>query len=370
MFSYISNLKLNNFRNYQHRNFNFSSKNIAFYGSNGVGKTNILEAISILCKGRGLKNSDFDEMLCFKSSGLDKDQFGIFAKIENHPEIENIGTLFDKNNRKKIFQINGQKIGNNPSSVLPTVIWLTPQMDNLFYSSKQNRRNFLDKIVSDINSDHQSMINSYDKNLRERINLLCNFEGKKNDIWLDIIEQNLAENAIAIASARNEALEVLNKAILDGSENFTKAKLEIIGETENHLLEEKAIMVEENYKKILKNNRVLDAKSKRTNFGIHRSDLNANLIEKNIPANLCSTGEQKSILIAITFARIRLCQYLNQNLVILLLDEIISHLDDKKRKNLLSELNNINCQSFLSATHKEFYQDLFLDNQTEFLEIF
>jgi DNA replication and repair protein RecF len=369
--SLLSQLKLNNFRNYPSKNFVFESKITAIFGKNGAGKTNILEAISLLNKGSGLKGADLREMINFdalKNNPIHHN-FSIYGKIDSHPQIENVGTSYLALENKRIFQVNNDE--SNRPKTLPTLIWLTPQMDSLFCSSKTNRRKFLDKIVCDINPSHNSRINAYNHEIRERINLLQNFSGQ-DDRWINIIERKIAELGIAIASARNEAIDYLNQSILQGSDNFTKARIEIIGEAEEITRNNKSLIAEEIFTEKLKENRGLDAKSNRTLFGIHRSDFTAILLgEKQIEAKSCSTGEQKSILIALTFARIRLFSMLNLPMAVLLLDEIVSHLDDQRRKSLLEEVASLNCQSFLTATNKNFYQDLFhFDNEiVSFLEL-
>ncbi len=364
----ISQLKLTDFRNYQSQIFNFTHKIIAIFGNNGVGKTNILEAISLLAKGQGIKNADFEEMVCNQNTA---NNFAIYGTLENHPNIENIGTSYSKIDSKRIFQINHDILNSHSKNrIFPTVIWLTPQMDNLFCSSKTLRRKFLDKIVADIDTNHNSRLNLYHHSLRERINLLNYFADRQKD-WLDIIERKIAELGTAIATARNEAIYYLNQAILQNNDNFTKTTIKMIGELEDLAQNHKAIEVEEEFIQKLRNNRLIDGKSGRTNFGVHRSDFTAILLDKKIAANFCSTGEQKSILIAITFARIKIFSLLNLPSAILLLDEIVSHLDDKKRINLLEEISRLNCQSFLTATHKDFFSNLshFEPKTTQFLEI-
>jgi DNA replication and repair protein RecF len=243
-------------------------------------------------------------------------------------------------------------------------------MDNLFCFPKNIRRRFLDKIVCDIDIQHQSRINAYNQATKERINLLIRF-GVNQEKWLEIIEQKIAELGSAIASARNQAIEYINKTIVNANDNFVKTQIQIIGELEQMALNFKAIEVEEKFMQKLRENRYLDLKSGRTNFGIHRSDFTAILINKNIEAKFCSTGEQKSILIAITFARVRIFSLLNLPSAILLLDEIVSHLDDEKRNQLLQEITQLNCQSFLTATNKKFFSYLshFEKNINSFLEI-
>lgn len=359
----LSQLQLTNFRNYQTRIFDFPSQITAIYGLNGAGKTNILEAISLLSNNQnlsvGLKGADFDEMT---NNQFTSDNFTIYSVFNNHPYVENIGISYNKTTNKKTLQINHQPTNRltykASQKILPAIIWLTPQMDNLFCSPKIIRRKFLDKIVADINIHHHSHLNAYNQAIKERINLLIRF-GINQEKWLNIVEQKIAELGSAIANARNETIKYLNQTIVKTNDNFIKTKIKIIGELEEMALKEKAIAVEEKFMQKLKENRAFDLKSGRTSFGVHRSDFSATLLNKEIEAKFCSTGEQKSILIAITFARIRIISLLNLPSAILLLDEIVSHLDNQKRGQLLQEITQLKCQSFLTATHQNFFSDLF-----------
>ncbi len=338
----VSKLRLTNFRNYQFIDLSFSQNLVTIFGPNGAGKTNILEAISLLSKGSGIRGSEFCDMINNESSASG---FTIYGQIDHHPYLKDIGTSYQKNPNKRIFQTE-----NKTSKIHPVIIWLTPQMDGIFLTGKAIRRKFLDKIVCDVNFTHNSRINSYDKLIRERINLLEKYGN--DDKWLNIIEQKIAELGVAIAIARNQMVEYLNQAMLLGKSSFIKTKIKIVGELEELASIQKAIIVEENFAKKLKENRAIDLKIGRTSFGTHRSDFTAIMIDKNLEAKYCSTGEQKSMLIALTFARIRMANLLNLPSSILLLDEIVSHLDLSKRSDLFSELNNFDIQCFLTGTDR------------------
>ncbi len=359
----ISKIFLNNFRNYNSRNFEFNSDITVIFGNNGVGKTNILESISLFRKGKGLRSIDLDEMVRNESQDS---KFTVYSELENHDEIANCATSFDKINNKRVFQVNGNKIGSLKN--FPAIIWLTPKMDSIFTDPKSARRKFLDKIVTDIDQNHSSRINDYDKCLRERIILLQQNKDKK---WLEIIERNIAELGVAIAIARNEAIEYLNSAILLNESDFIKTKIGIIGEIEELAKSKKSLEVEEIFSKKLRDNRDTDLLSGRNLFGVHRSDFTATLLDKNLAANFCSTGEQKSILIAITIARVRINSFFNLPKAILLLDEIVSHLDNKKRAELFKELQKLDVQAFVTGTSRNIFPNL--DNISsktiQFLEI-
>jgi DNA replication and repair protein RecF len=346
----ISKITLNNFRNHSTKSFQFDDNINVIYGNNGAGKTNILEAISLFKRGRGLRSNDLEEMVYNQSQN---NTFTIYSELRNHKEIANCATSFDKTNGKRIFQVNNTK--TNSIKNFPAIIWLTPKMDNIFAEQKTIRRKFLDKIVSDIDQNHSTRINSYEKCLKERMILLLQNKDKK---WLEIIERKIAELGVAIAIARNETIEHLNKAILLNESNFIKINIEIIGEIEQLAQDKKALEVEELFVAKLYQNRSIDYQSGRNLFGVHRSDFTALLLNKNITANLCSTGEQKSILIAITIARARINSFFNQPKSILLLDEIVSHLDETKKTDLFKELQKLDIQGFLTGTDSKIFSNL------------
>lgn len=359
----ISKIFLSNFRNYNSRSFEFNSTITIIFGNNGVGKTNILESISLFRKGRGLRSIDLDDMV--KHDAIDS-KFTIYGELKNHDEIANCATSFDKSNSKRIFQVNGNKSSSIKN--FPAIIWLTPKMDSIFTDSKSNRRKFLDKIVADIDQNHLSRINEYDKCLRERMILLQQNKDKK---WLEVLERRIAERGVAIAIARNEAIEYLNKAIKLNESEFIKTQIKIIGEIEELAKTSKSLEVEEIFANKLKDNRDLDLQSGRNLFGIHRSDFTATLLDKELDANFCSTGEQKSILIAITIARVRINSFFNLPKAILLLDEIVSHLDSIKREELFKELQKLDVQIFATGTNRDIFSNLDnLSSETiSFLEI-
>lgn len=360
----ISKLILDNFRNYKAKDFHFNHDTQVIFGNNGSGKTNILEAISLFNKGRGLRSSDLSDMVNNQS---ENPRFTIYGSLKNHHQIENCATSFDKSSNRRSFQVNGHKSTNIKN--FPAIIWLTPKMDNIFSESKSIRRKLLDKIVCDIDQNHNSRINSYEKCLKERMLLLIQNQDQK---WLEILERRIAELGVAIAIARNEAVEYLNKAILQVESDFIKSKIELIGQIEQEAQIKTSIEVEDIFCHNLKQNRDLDLQAQRSLFGVHRTDLSATLLSKNLQANFCSTGEQKSILIAITIARVRINSFFNLPKAILLLDEIFSHLDFKNRSNLFAELQGLDVQNFLTGTDYKIFQELAKKEQkkdTQFIEI-
>jgi DNA replication and repair protein RecF len=360
----ISKLVLTNFRNFLSKKIEFSKDLTLFVGQNGVGKTNVLEALTLLGKNSSLCGDNFEEMIFDdKISGEKKSQFAIYAEISGHEFIEKIGVAFDLENKKKVLQINGEPVSSKRQSDLKNhlinFIWLTPQLEQLFILGKSARRDYLDEIVSDIDFEHSSRINDYKKLLKERLLIL---QKRSNEKWLDIVENNIVELGVAIAAARIEALDFFNKAIASFSSNFPKPQLQVIGDIEQLITKKSAVELENFYKEKLKENRTFDLENFKTNFGVHRCDFDAIFSDKKASATRSSTGEQKAIMIGITLARAKISSTYKNQPTALIFDEVVSHFDEKRKSDLFAEIQATSLQSFFSATSSELIPQLYLKN--------
>lgn len=368
----ISKLVITNFRNLLSKKLEFSCPLILLVGENGVGKTNILESLTLLGRNSSLRGNDFEEMLWENSLSKEKKtQFAIYAELLGHDLIEKLGTSFELQKKKKIFQINEEVLSSKRQSELRNqlinFICLTPQIESLFILGKSERRDYMDKIVSDIDFEHNSRINNYQKSLKERLLILQKSQHQKSGgqnykQWLDIVENQIVELGMAIASARIEAIEFFNKAINSFESNFPKPKLQVIGDIEQGVMKQSAVVLEDLYKKKLEENRSADLENFKTNFGVHRSDFDAIFSEKNMLATKSSTGEQKSIMISITLARAKISAVYKNQPTILIFDEVVSHLDEKRKFYLFEEISATNLQSFFSATHKDLIPSKYVSN--------
>ena len=363
----ITKLILTNFRSFLSKKIEFSRPLILFAGFNGSGKTNILEALTLLGRSASLRGADFEEMIFDNQiSGEKKPQFALYAEISDHEFIEKIGTSFSSLQKKKIFEINGESLSSKRQSdarnYLINFICLTPQLEQLFILGKSERRDYLDKIVSDLDFEHSSRINNYQKLLKERLLILQKYGAQKTgEKWLDVIEIQIVELGMAIASARIEAIDFFNKAISSFSSNFPKPKLHVIGDVEESVMKQSAVQLEEIYKNKLKENRVADSINFKTNFGVHRSDFDAIFQEKNMSATRSSTGEQKSIMIGITLARAKISANYKNQPTILIFDEVVSHLDEGRKRDLFEEIAATSLQSFFSATSANLIPQKYFD---------
>ncbi len=357
----IDSLSLRNFRNYKSIDFEFKSNFTVFTGENGIGKTNILEAISFLSPGKGLRYlNKIDE-----ANYQHQDSWFVSALLTNLFGQSKIVTSCDKQKKKRHILLNDKAITKQAElAKLVSMNWLTPQMDGLFIGSSSRRRKFLDKIVSNFYPDHDSHIYIYEDSMRQRAKLLQEYA---DPLWIKILEDKMAQKAIAIAAARIETIQLITQDIENTKSNFPKAQIKIIGFVEDLLSKHKALEAEEIFKEKLFHNRITDKNSKRTGSGIHLSDIEVSHQANLIKAAFCSTGEQKALLINILLAEIRTKIAWQNTVPILLLDEIIAHLDENRRKSLFSDLLELNCQVFTTGIKPEAFD--FIANYATILRL-
>ncbi len=372
----ITKIVLSNFRNFLLKKLQFAKELTVFIGDNGVGKTNILEAITVIGRNNSLRNAEFEEMLyCNQFSQQKADQFTIFSEIHNHEFIEKIGISFSVNQKKKLIEINEEVLSYKRQaefrSYLINFVSLTPQLEQLFILGKSQRRDYLDKIVSDLDSSHLGRINDYQKLLKERLLILQKYGvGKSGENWLNIVEEKIVELGVAIAFARIEAVDFFNKAIASFSSNFPQTKLCVIGDLENFVSQKSSLEIECEFKLKLQQNRAIDLASFKTIFGVHRSDFEAIFPQKNMSAIFCSTGEQKAIMIGITLARAKISANYKNQPTILIFDEVFSHLDEKRKSDLFDEIVESGVQAFFSATSESLIPQKYRQNNAiEIVEI-
>lgn len=338
----IKTLSLLNYRNFTSLDMEPSGCDMLIVGPNGAGKTNILEAISILSPGLGLRNASYLEM-----TNVVKDFWQIDAVVNSYAPFQISLSCNKSSSLRKQLLINDQKSQISELLKILYVIWLTPQMLNLLIGPSLNRRKFLDRIAYAYDSNHATNCTKYAYYLTERLKLLQSYGG--NEQWLSIVEQNLAELAAQIAILRQQSVQKLQNT-LNKIKNigFAEVSIEIIGAVEqlssNHTESE---LIEHNLKKFY-DNRHIDSQKKQTTFGPHKSDLKTTYIKKNIDGGLCSTGEQKIILITLTLAQA--LELDEKRSSILLLDEIFTHLDDTFRSSVSSLLLNLKAHKWITTT--------------------
>lgn len=383
--SALKRLTLVNFRNYKYLRLNFDKKFIILSGENGSGKTNILEAISFLSQGRGLRNSKLSDVKTFDflaneqstPTFINNNGWAVSAQIIRDQDEYNIGTAVESSTKeisyhetkeieRRIININNQKVSSqNELGNYISLIWVTPQMDRLFQTSSQNRRSFLDRIVYLFDTNHAKRLSSFDNVYRQWLQILKS--GNINNNWLYSLEEQIAGIGVAIAAARKEQITKLNSFMEHNVDDiFPEATLLLDGTIEKMLDEKPAIYVEDFYKESLLSQR-RSILNNDNGVGINKTDLKAIYKKKNVPANFCSTGEQKSLLLSIILSQARCLSSFKGIPPILLLDELDAHLDDIKKNAFINKVGELNTQSFLTTTN--IFEFSNLGNRAQFFEI-
>jgi len=361
---WLGRLALTDFRNYGHGSLAVDRRPVVLTGPNGAGKTNLLEAISFLVPGRGLRQARLSEVdrVAAGAAGA----WGIAATVCRDGDAVEIGTGRDpgaaaENGReRRLVKINGAFVGG-PSALAEhlAVIWLTPQMDRLFLDSAGARRRFLDRLVYGLDPDHARRLARYEHALQERSQVLRQGgPGSWDPAWLAALEQQVAESGVAIAAARRELIERLGQAVVRGVGPFPQAALALEGAVEAWLTEMPALAAEDRFRGQLAADRPRDAESGGAQCGTHRSDLGVTHLARGLPAAQCSTGEQKALLISIVLAEVRVQIESRGVAPILLLDEVVAHLDAARRAALFEEILALDLQAWLTGTEAALFAEL------------
>ncbi|WP_455477707.1 DNA replication/repair protein RecF [Bartonella sp. B41] len=361
----VRELKLANYRNYCACNIHFSGKNVVFTGHNGAGKTNLLEALSFLSPGRGLRRAPYSDISFVNSGGAG---FVVFARLECpiYGEVS-IGTALEVCDNSRKIHINGvNEIGDCLTDYCHISV-LLPSMDSLFTGSSSERRRFLDRMVLSIDPLHSRRIADYERAMRARNRLFL--DGNEDCSWFDALEIQMAALATAIAAARVDVVRLLNdmSAQTFVHEFFPRFFLQIDGFLETAFSKISAVEVEEKFYDRLRYNRALDRAAGRTLEGPHRADLQVFYADKNMAASSCSTGQQKALLTGLVLSHARLTGTISDRAPILLLDEMVAHLDSYRRSALFDILDDLGGQTFMTGTDRILFDAL--KGRAEFFEI-
>ncbi|MEM1318302.1 MAG: DNA replication/repair protein RecF [Pseudomonadota bacterium] len=364
----ITTLKLDHFRNYDSLRLTCDARHVVLTGENGSGKTNLLEAISFLSPGRGLRRTSYDQVAkAEKGDGGDGSRSGtwaVHAQLDTPAGDLTIGTGLQRGpngvDGQRRITINGAaKRTSDDLLERLRVVWLVPAMDGLFTGPTSDRRRFLDRLVLAIDPGHGRRVNDYERAMRSRNKLLD--ENRMDDSWLGGIEAQLAEQGTAIAFARAELVGLLAEhATGDDDTPFPSARLLLVGALEEEIAggEVSAVDLEDRFRERLASNRYRDRAAGRTLEGPHRSNLAVIHAPKNMAAALCSTGEQKALLTGLVLAHARLVSKLSGIAPILLLDECAAHLDAQRRAALFDLIDTIGCQAWMTGTDAPLFDAL------------
>jgi DNA replication and repair protein RecF len=368
----VTRLVLTDFRNYREARLTLGTEPVVLTGPNGAGKTNLLEAVSFLAPGRGLRRTKLTEIDRRQEAdgeylpGLTRG-WAVAAVLATRRGTLHIGTGRDgPAGERRVIRIDGKPAGGQAAlGERLGVVWLTPPMDRLFLEGPSGRRRFLDRLVLGLDPAHASRVAAYDQALRERSRLLR--DGPSDPTWLSALEEVMAEQGVAVAAGRREAVQRLDRACAASEGPFPHARLRLTGVVEDWLEAMPALAAEAKLRSMLAANRPSDAQAGATLIGPHRSDLSVSLAEKGVAAELASTGEQKALLISILLAHARLQWAVRGEPPLLLLDEIAAHLDAIRRAALFEALLRLDSQAWLTGTDAALFAPLRC--QAQFLSV-
>jgi DNA replication and repair protein RecF len=358
-------LALSNFRNYRSAKLALGDGPVVLTGANGAGKTNLLEALSFLAPGRGLRNaklSDVDRrsiaLAGAAGEAVAASGWAVAAAVTTRCGIVRIGTGRDPAaGERRTVRIDGETArGHGALSEHLGMVWLTPQMDRLFLDGPAGRRRFVDRLVTAIDPGHPGRVGAYEEALRERARLLR--DGPSDPAWLSALEAVMAAQGVAVAAARRETVQRLDAICARTEGAFPRARLALDGAVEGWLDRMPALAAEADFGAALAAARCSDALSGGAALGPHRCDLVVHLLPNRIPSEFTSTGEQKALLITIVLAHARLHSAVRGEPPLLLLDEIAAHLDSARRSSLFEILHQLESQTWLTGTEPAVFAPL------------
>jgi DNA replication and repair protein RecF len=342
----VRRLALTDFRGYANLRLETDPRPVVLAGPNGAGKTNLLEAISFLAPGRGLRRARLAEV-----DRTGAGPWSVVARLEAPGGAVEIRTAHARagERERRSVAIDGSDAGTHGAlAATVAVVWLTPAMDRLFQEGAGERRRFLDRLVLSSDPAHGAQLARYAHVLRQRAQLLR--AGRFDPAWLGGLERQAAAAGVAIAAARRQTVRALSAARIEPPEGFPTAELALAGQIEDWLAELPALEVEERFAAALAACRRQDAESGSTAVGPHRSDLVVHERASGRPAGACSTGQQKALLVSLVLAEARLCAALGERQPILLLDEVAAHLDALRRGALFEAVAALGAQAWLTGT--------------------
>jgi len=356
----VRRLTLHNFRNYHAATLETGATTMVLVGPNGAGKTNLIEAISLLAPGRGLRRATLNEVAFSEGDGT----WAVAAEIEGMLGLATLGTgiewptLENGTASQRKCRIDREPVASATAFADHLrVIWLVPAMDTLFVGAPSERRRWIDRLALAVDSEHGSRVNALERALRSRNRLLE--DARPDAHWLDAIEHETTELAVAVAGQRVETVQRLGNVLARHEDAaFPPAEIGLDGWIEALIPSHPAIEIEERYRAVLRDNRARDAAAGRTLDGAHLTDLRVTYAQKGTPAADASTGEQKALLIGLVLAHGRLISEMTGFAPVLLLDEVVAHLDPARRAALHSELGLLGAQVWMTGADPALFAEV------------
>ena len=361
----VERLSLTNFRSYTSLSLDVSPEPVVLTGANGAGKTNLLEALSLLAPGSGLRRARLADL---RQRGGGDEGWAVAATLVGPNGCIRIGTgeVAGTPGRRSI-RVDGTDVsGQSSLAERLHVIWLTPRMDRLFVDAPSGRRRFLDRLVTGFDSGHGRRVAAYQRCMRERSQMLKAY--RLDMSWLKAIEETISEYAVAVAAARCDTvarLNILLKAPFGSL--FPAANISLEGSVESWLTEMPAIAVEEQLREALSRSRARDREVGGATLGPHRTDVLVRHTDYDRPASQCSTGEQKMLLVAIVLAHAQAQAERSGQTPLMLLDEAMAHLDASHRRCLVDTLCELGAQAWLTGVEADLFSSF--SARAQFLSI-
>jgi DNA replication and repair protein RecF len=352
---HLTRLTLTAFRNITALDWRVAPRPVVLWGANGSGKTNILEAMSLLSPGRGLAGGNASEW----QQHNNPTPWAIAAEVQTPSGFVQLATgrdSEDATNNRRLVRIDGKNTNQAALAAAISLIWLVPTQDNLLASGNSARRKLIDRLVFGFDAAHATRVNRYERAAAERLRLLQ--DGPATPAWLNALEDDMAQTAVAIAAARALLLDKLTEELTRRASPFPTPNLAWSAGLEAALADKAAVLVEEDLRATLARERGRDGAAGRTLSGLSQSILSVTHHSKNMPAELCSTGEQKALLVRLMLAYAHLLAGWRGAAPLLLLDDLASHLDASRRHALFDELVACGSQFWLTGTEAELFAPL------------
>ncbi|HEX7968124.1 MAG TPA: DNA replication/repair protein RecF [Stellaceae bacterium] len=362
--SAVTRLMLTDFRGYASLRLMVDERPVVLTGPNGAGKTNLLEAISFLAPGRGLRRArlaDIDRRVPpARPSDAAPGAWAIAATVAAPRGPVQIGTGRDAasdSGERRLLRVDGMPAKSQAAlAEHVSLVWLTPQMDRLFQEGSAARRRFLDRLVYGFDPEHAARVGAYEQAMRERARLLR--DGPRDPAWLAALEERMAEHGIAIAAARRDVTARLDTVAGEPHGPFPGARLALAGGIDEWLDSMPALAAEDEFRRRLAGARRVDGESGTTTIGPHRGDFSVRHAGSGMTAAECSTGEQKALLIAVLLAQARLQAELRGTVPVMLMDEVTAHLDAERRAALFGAVDELGAQAWLTGTDPALFAEM------------
>ncbi|MFG5120902.1 DNA replication/repair protein RecF [Methylorubrum sp. POS3] len=356
----LTRLIARDFRNHVDLDLSTARRFVALVGENGAGKTNLLEAVSLFCPGRGLRRADLATMARVSGPG----GFAVSLTLDSGEAEHRLGTGYEP----PVYEARGTRVCRIDGAAAPSpvafseflrIVWLTPDLDGLFRGPAGDRRRFLDRLVLAVDASHGARVSAMERALRSRNRLLD--ERPDDTRWLDAVEREVAELGVAVALARRETAERLDRLIAetrDDAAPFPWASIRLEGDLDDLVAVWPALEAEDRFRRALMQGRHRDRAAGRTLIGPQTTDLVVRHGPKDVPAATASTGEQKALLIGLVLAHARLVRAMSGLSPLILLDEVAAHLDPRRRGGLFDALEALESQVWMTGADPALFGEL------------